>query len=175
MTGSDAPAPPPRSGPAPKTGSVRIGQGLALAGGAVALELLVARGDVPFYWTPLTIGLAYLVAATLGGRDGGHWATATVLCGWGLAVVWAGAGRPDLDIAGLYLAGAGLGASAGLLLRRVGFEVDALGASATVAAAGLVLALSPQVSELTDARTFAVALGLVALVNLLLGARAERG
>lgn len=174
MTGSGPSGTSRRAGPAPKTGSVRIEQGVALAGGAVALELLVARGDVPFYWTPLTIGLAYLVAAAVGGRDGGHWATATVLCGWGLAVVWAGADRPDLDIAGLYLVGAGIGASAGLLLRRAGFEVDALGAAATVAAAGLVLALAPQVGELEDARTYAVALGLVALLNLLLGARAER-
>lgn len=174
MTGPAASGTRARPERTSKSGAVRIAQGLALAGGAVALELLVVRGDAPFYWTPLTIGLAYLVAAALGGRSGGHWATATVLCGWGLAVVWAGAGRPDLDIAGLYLAGAGAGASAGLLLRRAGFEVDALGAAATVAAAGLVLALAPQVGELEDARTYAVALGLVALVNLLLGARAER-
>ena len=160
---------------AQKTGTVRISQGLALAAGAVVLELVLARGDAPFYWTPLAIGLAYLAAAALGGRDGGHWATASVLCGWGLAVVWAGSGRPDLDISGLYLAGAGLGATAGLLLGRAGFDVDPLGIAATIAAAGLVLALAPQIGELEEARTYALVLGVVALLNLLLGARAERG
>lgn len=158
-----------------KTGTVRISQGLALAGGAVALELLLARGDTPFYWTPLVIGLAYLAAAALGGRTGGHWATASVLCGWGLAVVWAGSGQPDLDIAGLYLAGAGIGGTAGLLLGRAGFDVDPLGIAVTVAGAGLLLALAPQAAELEQARTYALLLGLVALVNLLLGAGAQRG
>jgi len=158
----------------PKPRAQRIAQGLALAAGAVALELLVARGSAPFYWTPLMIGIAYLAAAVLGGREGGHWATATVLCGWGLAVVWAGSSGPDLDTAGLYLAGAGAGASVGLVLRRAGFEVDALGATVTVAAAGVVLALSPQASALVDARTYAVAVGVVALVNLVLGVQAER-
>jgi len=159
----------------PMPGSRRIGRGLALAAGAVALELLVVRGDTPFYWTPLIVGLAYLAAAASGGRDGGYWATATVLCGWGLAVVWAGSGSPDLDFAGLYLAGAGAGATAGLLLGRAGFEVAPLGVAVTVAAAGLLLALTPQVGELEDARTFALALGAVALVNLGLAAQAERG
>lgn len=161
--------------PAAKPGSLRIAQGVALAGGAAALELLVVRGDTPFYWTPLVIGIAYLVAAACGGRGGGYWATATVLCGWGLAVVWAGSGSPELDVAGLYLAGAGAGAVVGLLLGRAGFEVDPLGVAATVAAAGAVLALSPRVGELEDARTFALALGAVAFVNLALAARAERG
>ena len=38
--------------------------------------------------TPLGIGLVYLLAAAVGGRRGGYWATATVLVGWGAAVVW---------------------------------------------------------------------------------------
>ena len=157
-----------------KSGWLRIAQGLALATGAVALEVLVARGSTPFYWTPLIIGLAYLAAAAFGGRTGGHWPTATVLCGWGLAVVIAGSARPDLDTAGLYLAGAGVGASVGVVLSRAGFEFEPLGATVTVAAAGFVLALAPRVDALVDAQTFAILLGLVALVNLLLGVRAQR-
>lgn len=160
---------------ASKSGGVRFAQGIVLAGGAVALELLIARGDTPFYWVPLVIGLTYLVAAAVGRRTGGYWATALVLCGWGLAVVWAGSSGPDLAFSGLYMAGAGLGAVAAIGLGRAGFDASPLGAAATVAAAGALLALSPQVSELEDARTFAIALGAVALVNVLLAARAQRG
>ncbi len=42
-------------------------------------------------------------------------------------MVLAGAARPDLDIAGLYLAGAGLGALAGLLIARAGYAVSSMG------------------------------------------------
>lgn len=161
---------------ASKSGGVRFAQGIVLAGGAVALELLIARGDTPFYWVPLVIGLTYLAAAAVGRRTGGYWATALVLCGWGLAVVWAGSSGPDLAFSGLYMAGAGLGAVAAIGLgRSAGFDASPLGAAATVAGAGALLALSPQVPELEDARTYAIALGAVALVNLLLGARAARG
>lgn len=159
---------------ASKSGGVRLAQGIALALGAVALELLIVRGDTPFYWTPLVIGLAYLAAAAVGRRSGGYWATALVLCGWGLAVVWAGSGSPELDMAGLYMAGAGLGAVAAIGLGRAGFDSEPLGAAATVAAAGAILALAIKVPELEDARTFALALGAVALVNVLFAARAFR-
>lgn len=74
---------------------MRVVQAIAFLSGAVALNVAVAPNDRRFYWTPLVVGLAYLVAAVV-----------------------AGAARPDLDIAGLYMVGAGLGAVVGLLLRR---------------------------------------------------------
>jgi len=52
---------------------------------------------------------------------------------------------------------------------------DSTSTRSTIAAAGLVLALAPQIGELEEARTYALVLGVVALLNLLLGARAERG
>jgi hypothetical protein len=148
---------------------VRLNQAILLLAGALFLVFIVAPDADRFYWTPLTIGLAYLGAAIAGGRDGGHWATACALTGWGAAVVLAGAARPDLDVSGLYLTGAGLGAIAGLLLQRAGFSVNPMGLAVTITGGGLALALTTQARGLLDdARTYAVLMGVVAAVNILL-------
>jgi hypothetical protein len=152
-----------------KPPGVRVNQAILLLAGALFLVLIVAPDDERFYWTPLTIGLAYLGAAIAGGRDGGHWATACALTGWGASVVLAGAARPDLDVSGLYLTGAGLGAAGGLLLQRAGFSVNPMGLAVTITVGGLALALTTQASGfLDDARTYAALLGAVAAVNLAL-------
>jgi hypothetical protein len=150
-----------------KDPDVRLHQAILLLAGAVFLVFVVAPEDDRFYWTPLVIGLAYLSAAAAGGRRGGHWATACALTGWGAAVVLAGAARPDLDVSGLYLAGAGLGAVAGLLLQRAGFDVNPMGLAVTITGGGVILALTTQAAGvLDDARTYAAALGVVGLVNI---------
>jgi hypothetical protein len=155
---------------------LRLRQGLVLLAGAVLFAILVGPDADNFYLVPLGVGLIYLAAAAAGGRDGGYWATAVVLVGWGLAVVWVREGNPDLDTAGLYLLGAGLGAIAGVLLARRGFAVDPLGLATTVALAGLVLAFAAQWSEvLEDARTYALLVGLVGLVNVAIGGAGGRG
>lgn len=144
--------------------------------GAAALEVLVEHGSVRFFWTPLIVGLAYLGAALAGGRDGGHWPTACVMVGWGLTVVWIGEARPeDVDVAGAYLAGGGAGVLAAGLLARAGFAVDPVGLGAVLLAAGAALAVSPSHDVLARAQTYAIALAVVALVNVLLGASAARG
>ncbi|MBA2567472.1 MAG: hypothetical protein H0V08_06745 [Thermoleophilaceae bacterium] len=95
-----------------------------------------------------------------------------MLVGWGVAVVFAGAARPDLDIAGLYMVGAGLGAVAGLCLRRAGVDVDPLGLAVAITAGGLILTVAAQApSVLENARTYAGLLALVAVANLALAAR----
>jgi len=68
--------------------SLRLRQGCAMLGGALVFAVIVGPGPDRFYLTPLGIGLVYLLAAAVGGRRGGYWATATVLVGWGAAVVW---------------------------------------------------------------------------------------
>ncbi len=157
--------------------SVRLRQALLLLAGALALELLVAHGSLRFYWTPLILGITYLAAAAAGGRRGSYWATACVLMGWGLAVVYVGETKPtDIDPAGAYLVGAGLGAVAGTILARQHFDVSPLGLGATAAAAGLILAISPRAPDLLyDARTFALVIAAVGLVNLALAVRPDRG
>ena len=162
-------------GPAAKSADVRLLQAGAFLLGALALEALVERGSTPFYWVPLIIGLSYLGAAIVGGRTGGHWPTACVLLGWGAVVAWAGQTRPErVDLAGAYLAGGGAGVLvAGLLLRR-GFKVDVIGLGAAAVGAGLVLALASRHAGLVEARTFAIALAVLALVNVALGLAARR-
>lgn len=150
----------------------RLRQGLVLLLGALVFAVVVGNGTERFAWTPLGIGLVYLTAAVAGGREGGYWATAIVLVGWGLAVFWAREGNPDLDRSGLYLAGAGAGATVGVLLARRGFAVDALGLAATVLAAGVILALAPRWPEvIEEARTYALLVGAVGAVNVVVGAR----
>ena len=157
-----------------KPPGVRLSQAILLLAGALFLVVIVAPAEERFYWTPLTIGLAYLGAAIAGGRDGGHWATACALTGWGAAVVLAGAARPDLDVSGLYLTGAGLGVTAGLLLQRAGFSVDPMGLAVTIVVGGLALALTTQAPGLLDdARTYAALIAAVAIANVIL-ARAPR-
>jgi hypothetical protein len=152
-----------------KPPDVRLQQAVLLLAGALFLVFVVAPEDGRFYWTPLTIGLACLGAAMVGGRDGGHWAAACALTGWGAAVVLVGAANPDLDVSGLYLAGAGLGAVVGVLLQRRGFTVDPLGLAVTITIGGLILALTTQLEGvLDDARTYGAALGVVAVVNIAL-------
>jgi hypothetical protein len=162
-------------GPAKKAAGVRFLQAGAFLLGALALEALIERGATPFYWTPLIIGLSYLGAAIAGGTTGGHWPTACVLIGWGAVVAWAGQTRPqDVDLAGAYLAGGGAGVLvAGILLRR-GFKVDVIGLGAAAVGAGLVLALASRSDLLVEARTFAIALAVVALVNVALGLAARK-
>ncbi len=87
-------------------------------------------------------------------------------------MVLAGAARPDLDIAGLYLAGAGLGALAGLLIARAGYAVSSMGLAGAITVAGLILALTTQAPGLLgDARTYAAGLAAVAVTNLALAGR----
>jgi hypothetical protein len=162
-------------GPATKPADVRFVQAGAFLLGALALEALIERGSTPFYWTPLIIGLSYFAAAVAGGKGGGHWPTACVLIGWGAVVVWIAGARPaDIDPGGAYLVGVGAGVLvAGVLLRR-GFKVDVVGLGGAAVGAGLLLALAARSDRLVEARTFAIALAVLAIVNVALGLAARR-
>ncbi|MDQ3647113.1 MAG: hypothetical protein M3433_00740 [Actinomycetota bacterium] len=163
---------PPASTAPVRAPANRVVQGILLTGGAVLLALTVGEGRISFYWTPLILGLTYLVAAIVDGPRGGYWATALGLTGWGLAVVYMGDVRPqDIDPAGAYLAGAGLAGIAAAALRSRGFLISEVGFAATLAAAGLTLAFTPRAAgTLEDATTYAIALGVVGLLNVAGGA-----
>jgi len=161
------------SSPSPiRSPGSRLVQGLLLSGGAVLLAVTAGADRIPFYWTPLILGLTYLVAAMVGGSRGGYWATALGLTGWGLAVVYLAKVRPpDVDPAGAYLVGVGLAGVAAAVLRGRGLLISELGFAATVAAAGLTLALTSRASgTLDDATTYAIALGVVGVFNVAGGA-----
>ncbi len=151
--------------------SLRLLHGVILLIGAIAIVLALGASATGFYWTPLALGLVYLAAAISGGTKGSYWATAVVLVGWGTTVVVVRQLNPDLDTSGLYLAGAGIGATFGMLLARRGFAVSPLGITITIVMGGAVLAFEQRFSSvLGDARFYALLIGAVGLVNLLLGA-----
>jgi len=148
---------------------LRLRQGIVLLVGAIVIALAIGASPTGFHWTPLALGLVYLAAALSGGPQGSYWATAVVLVGWGTAVVLVRQLAPDLDTSGLYLAGAGLGATTGIVLTRRGFAVDPLGMTVTIAIGGPVLAVEPRYSSvLVDARFYALLLGVISLANFLL-------
>jgi hypothetical protein len=151
--------------------ALRIRQGVILIIGAIVIALAIGGSHSGFYWTPLSLG-----------PRGSYWATAVVLVGWGTAVVIVRQFSPDLDTAGLYLLGAGVGATVGMVLAGHGFAVSPIGMALTVAVGGLVLSVEPRDSALLgDARFYALLIGVVGAVNLLMatvddndGARATR-
>ncbi len=144
----------------------RVRQIVVFLAGALVLELLVNRGELRFFWTPLILGLTYLAAAAAGGRDGGHWSGAIALTGWGAAVAWVGQVRPeDIDVAGVYVAGVGLAVVVAAAAAQRGWPVSVLSVGVTLLIAGLALALVDRVSELGDARTYVELLAVVAAGN----------
>jgi len=154
-----------------RTPGNRVIQGLLLCAGAALLQLSAGTDRIEFFWTPLIIGVTYLLAAAVDGPCGGYWATALALSGWGLAVAYLGEVRPlDVDVAGAYLVGVGLAALAAAALRRRGFAVSDTGLALTIVGAGLLLALSPRADALVDATTYAIAVGLVGVLNVAAGA-----
>ncbi len=150
--------------------ALRLRQSAILLAGAVVIVVVIGGSHSGFYWTPLTLGLVYLAGALAGGRQGSYWATAVVLVGWGAAVACVHEFTPDLDTAGVYLAGAGLGTIVGVLLARRGFDVEPLGMAATITIGGVLLSVEPRLSSvLGDARYYALFLAVVGVINLAIG------
>ncbi|HEV2061371.1 MAG TPA: hypothetical protein VGR12_00850 [Solirubrobacteraceae bacterium] len=154
--------------PAAKPPQLRLRQGAIFLGGALLYALLV-RTVLDFDWTPLLLGVVYLLAALAGGRDGGFWATACVLLGWGLGVVAVREIELDVYEPGAHLAGAGAGVLVAAILARADrVEADAVGLGATALAAGLLLALVPHVEVFHDFGLYVLLLGLVGALNVML-------
>ncbi len=151
----------------PKSPALRARQGAVFLAGAAAYYVL-AEGPLGFNWTPLLLGLVYLAAAALGGRRGGHWPTACVLVGWGLAIVLVREAGLDVSEGGAAVAGVGAGVVALGLLAARDFDASLLGAGATALAVGVVEALARDVDVLVEPLLYAVLLALVGAANLAL-------
>lgn len=161
---------------ADKLRAVRLRQAGALLAGAAAVELLTGVGPLAFHWVPLIIGLSYLVAAGLGGRTGGHWATAIVVVAFGATVALIDEASTGINPPAGYLLGAGLGAMLAAYLGGRGFSADALGIAGALTAAGLFLFLADDFPDaLGRGEAYALLLALVGVVNLVLALRAPEG
>src|SRR5687767_12990850 len=146
----------------PKSPWLRLRQGAIFLGGALVYPLLV-YGPLDFDWTPLLIGLVYLLAALAGGREGGFWPTACVLCGWGVAVVLVREADLETSEAAATLAGAGAGV---VVAGLVGGDVVSAGLVAL--AAGLLYALQDPLDVVLEPELWTIVLGLVGAANVLM-------
>ena len=106
--------------------------------GAIVVSLAGdPAGVLPFYATPLILGLTYLAAAVAGGRSATMWAPGLVITVWGAGVVAVFSDTITADFTSVAVTALGIGATAAALLGRIGFRVDALAVGLSVLFAGL--------------------------------------
>ncbi len=106
--------------------------------GAIVVSLAGPPVDVvPFYATPLILGLTYLAAAAMGGRDATLWAPGMIITVWGLSVVALLSDAVTGDFTAVTVTALGVGATAAALLGRFGFRVEPLAIGLSVLIAGL--------------------------------------
>ncbi len=106
--------------------------------GAIVVSLAGPPIDVvPFYATPLILGLTYLAAAAMGGKDATLWAPGMIITVWGLSVVALLSETVNADFTAVTVTALGVGATAAALLGRFGIRVDPLAIGLSVLFAGL--------------------------------------
>jgi hypothetical protein len=106
--------------------------------GALVVSLAVAPvGPLPFYVTPLILGLTYLAAAVLGGRQATLWAPGFIITFWGLGVVLVFSHTLTTDFPAVAVTALGAGATVAALLGRVGVRVDPLAIALSILLAGV--------------------------------------
>lgn len=129
--------------------SSRRRRGVVPMAGGLAVALLVGDGwPLPFAWLPLVTGLAYLLAAAAGGRDGDLWGPALVVLGFGAGVVLTVEGPLGGELfSPVVLTCVGAGALAATLLPRAGIPVPAVSVGAAVLLCGVFFWLSERAGD----------------------------
>lgn len=145
--------------------------------GALVLALAVEPvGGLPFYSTPLILGLVYLAAAAVGGPHATLWAPGVVITFWGAAVVAVFSDTITADFTAVAVTALGVGATAAALLGRLGFGVDPLAVGLSVLFAGLTeLVASLGVDVLGYGWFYGALLGVWVLADLTGLSPARRG
>jgi len=106
--------------------------------GALVVSLAVAPvGALPFYVTPLILGLTYLAAAVLGAPHATLWASGFIITFWGLGVVLVFSHTITTDFPAVAVTALGAGATVAALLSRVGVRVDPLAIALSILLAGV--------------------------------------
>lgn len=124
-------------------------------------------GPLPFYTTPLILGLTYLAAAAVGGRRATLWAPGLIITAWGGAVVLVFSHTLDADFTAVAVTSLGVGATAAALLGRAGVRVKAIAVSLSVLLAGLTeLVASLGVAVLGQGWFYGALLGVWVLSDL---------
>jgi hypothetical protein len=131
-----------------------------LVGALVVSLALKPVGPVPFYFTPLVLGLTYLAAAATTGRQGTLWGPGCIITLWGVAVALEFSHTTHADFTSVAVTALGAGATVAALLGRFGVRTDPLAIALSVLFAG--------VTELVDAQGVAI-LGRGWLYGIVLG------
>ncbi|MBN9098179.1 MAG: hypothetical protein J0I49_08725 [Pseudonocardia sp.] len=136
--------------------------------GALVVSLAVAPvGPLPFYTTPLILGLTYLTAAAVAGRQATLWAPGLIITAWGGAVVLVFSHTLDADFTAVAVTSLGVGATAAALLGRAGVRVEAIAVALSVLLAGLTeLLASLGVAVLGQGWFYGALLGVWVLSDL---------
>ena len=126
--------------PNPRVGFLRENRqrsAVALLVGAVLLLGLTHTNVVPFYGTPLIVGLSYLAAAAVAGRSGALWAPGIITTCWGIAVLLGAHGVITGNKTAYLIAGAA-GIGLALVLRlTIGLAAGVIGIVVSFAAIAL--------------------------------------
>lgn len=109
----------------------------ALLGALVVSLAVVPIGPLPFYVTPLILGLTYLAAAAVGGRRATLWAPGLIITAWGCGVLLVFSGTLTADFPAVAVTALGIGAAMAALMGRAGFRVDSIAIALSVLFAGL--------------------------------------
>ncbi len=122
----------------PRRGRAAARAAVLLAGAAVLLLLVEARG-IRFFWVPLLLGVTYLLAAAAGRSTGPLWAPGWVLTAVGLTeALWFHEGRPadSFELAQLTLLAAGTGALLAVAMTAVRVHVTGMSIALAVLITG---------------------------------------
>jgi len=158
--------------------TARIRRGVVLLLGAAAIQLLIVRGDLRFYFVPLFAGVTYLVAAVVSGKRG-PWAAGLVFTWWGL---WA-VGRSESAYVGersapMLLLCLGTAVLLSGVLSRLGYAVDLLSVGLAMCLGAMFFLLETHRPELFGQGELYAALlavwGLLELVPALLSRSRRR-
>lgn len=139
----------------------------ALAGALVVSLAVAPLGPLPFYTTPLILGLTYLGAAAAAGRQATLWAPGLIITAWGGAVLLVFSHTLNADFPAVAVTALGVGATAAALLGRAGFRVNGIAIALSILFAGLTeLVASLGVALLGRGWFYGALLGVWVLTDL---------
>jgi hypothetical protein len=166
MTTTDAPTSARSSGRGPGARR-RLSAGVLFVGALLASFVVVPGGSAKLYWIPIIVGMAYLLAAAVVGRQSPLWPAGVVVSSWGVAVLLVLRGTWSTDFSGTAVTAIGVGLLLAALLPRVGVAVSLTSLAVPVLLLGSFELLQAESLDLfSKGWLFGVALALRGLYDL---------
>jgi hypothetical protein len=166
MTTTDAPTSDRSSGSGP--GARRRLSAAVLFGGALLASFaVVPGGSAKLYWIPIIVGVTYLLAGAVVGRQSPLWPAGVIVSSWGLAVLLVLRGTWSTDFSGTAVTAIGVGLLLAALLPRVGVAVSLTSLAVPVLLLGSFELLQAESLDLfSKGWLFGVALALRGIYDL---------